>query len=59
MFAWACCHPGGTQGCRPVQGERNHDRALGFVQGRYGSSALALVVAISGIVATMPYIAFS
>ena len=28
-----------------------------FVQGRYGSSALALVVAISGIVATMPYIA--
>jgi solute:Na+ symporter, SSS family len=28
-----------------------------FVQGRYGSSALALVVAITGIVATMPYIA--
>ncbi|MGH3801830.1 MAG: monocarboxylate uptake permease MctP [Pseudonocardiaceae bacterium] len=28
-----------------------------FVQGRYSSSALALVVAISGIVATMPYIA--
>ncbi|MGH3976839.1 MAG: sodium:solute symporter, partial [Pseudonocardiaceae bacterium] len=28
-----------------------------FVQGRYGSSMLALMVAISGIVATMPYIA--
>jgi solute:Na+ symporter, SSS family len=28
-----------------------------YVQGRYGSSALALVVAITGIVATMPYIA--
>jgi SSS family solute:Na+ symporter len=28
-----------------------------FVQGRYGSPALALVVAITGIVATMPYIA--
>ncbi|HKR52341.1 MAG TPA: sodium:solute symporter [Pseudonocardiaceae bacterium] len=28
-----------------------------FVQGRYGSSGLALVVAITGIVATMPYIA--
>jgi SSS family solute:Na+ symporter len=28
-----------------------------FVQGRYGSSTLTLVVAITGIVATMPYIA--
>ncbi|MGH3900680.1 MAG: monocarboxylate uptake permease MctP [Pseudonocardiaceae bacterium] len=28
-----------------------------FVHGRYGSPALALVVAITGIVATMPYIA--
>src|ERR671917_1422499 len=28
-----------------------------FVQGRYGSSALALGVAITGVVATMPYIA--
>jgi SSS family solute:Na+ symporter len=28
-----------------------------FVRGRYGSSALALLVAITGIVATMPYIA--
>src|ERR671917_2859915 len=28
-----------------------------FVQGRYGSPALALVVAITGMVATMPYIA--
>ncbi|MGH4026548.1 MAG: monocarboxylate uptake permease MctP [Pseudonocardiaceae bacterium] len=28
-----------------------------FVQGRYGSSTLALLVAITGIVATMPYIA--
>ncbi|MGH3962309.1 MAG: monocarboxylate uptake permease MctP [Pseudonocardiaceae bacterium] len=28
-----------------------------FVQGRYGSPGLALVVAITGIVATMPYIA--
>jgi solute:Na+ symporter, SSS family len=28
-----------------------------FVRGRYGSSALALVVAITGLVATMPYIA--
>src|ERR1700754_3195967 len=27
-----------------------------FVRGRYGSSLLALVVAITGIVATMPYI---
>ncbi|TMC60940.1 MAG: sodium:solute symporter, partial [Chloroflexota bacterium] len=28
-----------------------------FVQGRFGSSTLALVVALTGIVATMPYIA--
>jgi solute:Na+ symporter, SSS family len=28
-----------------------------FVRGRYGSSVLALVVAITGLVATMPYIA--
>jgi SSS family solute:Na+ symporter len=28
-----------------------------FVQGRYGSDTLALVVAVTGIVATMPYIA--
>jgi len=28
-----------------------------FVRGRYGSSLLALVIAITGIVATMPYIA--
>ncbi|MDQ4102427.1 MAG: sodium:solute symporter [Actinomycetota bacterium] len=28
-----------------------------FVQGRYGSPTLALIVAITGIVATMPYIA--
>jgi len=28
-----------------------------FVQGRYGSSLLALLVAITGLVATMPYIA--
>lgn len=28
-----------------------------FVQGRYGSATLALLVAITGIVATMPYIA--
>src|SRR5690349_11854695 len=28
-----------------------------FVRGRYGSSALALLVAITGLVATMPYIA--
>jgi solute:Na+ symporter, SSS family len=28
-----------------------------FVQGRYGSSTLALLVAVTGIVATMPYIA--
>ena len=28
-----------------------------FVRGRYGSSALALIVAITGLVATMPYIA--
>ena len=28
-----------------------------FVQGRYGSSILALLVAVTGIVATMPYIA--
>ncbi|MGH3887257.1 MAG: monocarboxylate uptake permease MctP [Pseudonocardiaceae bacterium] len=28
-----------------------------FVQGRYGSPGLALVVAITGIIATMPYIA--
>jgi solute:Na+ symporter, SSS family len=31
--------------------------AADFVQGRYGSSTLALMIAISGIVATMPYIA--
>src|SRR3954453_2730221 len=28
-----------------------------FVRGRYGSSVLALIVAITGLVATMPYIA--
>ena len=28
-----------------------------FVRGRYGSSLLALLVAITGLVATMPYIA--
>ncbi|MGH3868175.1 MAG: monocarboxylate uptake permease MctP [Pseudonocardiaceae bacterium] len=28
-----------------------------FVQGRYGSSTLALLVAVTGIVATMPYLA--
>src|SRR5207248_2262096 len=31
--------------------------AADFVQARYGSSALALAIAVTGIVATMPYIA--
>lgn len=36
---------------------RNYVTAADFVAGRYGSPALALVVAVTGIVATMPYIA--
>lgn len=36
---------------------RGYVTAADFVRGRYGSSALALLVAITGIMATMPFIA--
>src|ERR1700675_3613355 len=35
----------------------HHVTVADFVQGRYGSKSLALAVAITGIIATMPYIA--
>src|SRR6187549_3066444 len=40
-----------------VSRSRGYVTPADFVRGRYGSSLLALVVAITGIVATMPYIA--
>jgi solute:Na+ symporter, SSS family len=42
---WSVCH------------EHGYATAADFVRGRYGSGLLALLVAITGIVATMPYIA--
>ncbi len=42
---WSVCH------------ERGYATAADFVRGRHGSAALALLVAITGIVATVPYIA--
>jgi len=42
---WSVCH------------EHGYATAADFVRGRHGSSILALLVAITGIVATMPYIA--
>ena len=42
---WSVCH------------ERGYATAADFVRGRHGSAALALLVAITGIVATIPYIA--
>ncbi|MDQ3788215.1 MAG: sodium:solute symporter [Actinomycetota bacterium] len=40
-----------------VSRARGYVTPADFVRGRYGSSLLALIVAITGIVATMPYIA--
>ncbi|WP_158879532.1 monocarboxylate uptake permease MctP [Amycolatopsis anabasis] len=40
-----------------VSRARGYVTPADFVRGRYGSSVLALLVAITGIVATMPYIA--
>jgi SSS family solute:Na+ symporter len=40
-----------------VSRARGYVTPADFVRGRYGSSLLALVVAVTGIVATMPYIA--
>jgi SSS family solute:Na+ symporter len=40
-----------------VAKKHNYITASDFVAGRYGSPALALAIAITGIVATMPYIA--
>jgi SSS family solute:Na+ symporter len=40
-----------------VSRRHGYATAADFVRGRYGSSLLALLVAITGIVATMPYIA--
>ena len=37
--------------------QHNYVTPADFVQGRFGSSTLALLVALTGIVATMPYIA--
>ncbi len=37
--------------------QHNYVTPADFVQGRFGSSTLALAVAVTGIVATMPYIA--
>jgi SSS family solute:Na+ symporter len=49
MFAaarmWSVCH------------EHGYATAAEFVRGRHGSALLALLVAITGVVATMPYIA--
>jgi SSS family solute:Na+ symporter len=49
MFAaarmWSVCH------------EHGYATAADFVRGRHGSAVLALLVAITGIVATLPYIA--
>jgi len=42
---WSVCH------------EKGYATAADFVRGRHGSPVLALLVAITGIVATMPYIA--
>jgi solute:Na+ symporter, SSS family len=42
---WSVCH------------ERGYATAAQFVRGRHGSAVLALLVAITGIVATIPYIA--
>jgi SSS family solute:Na+ symporter len=42
---WSACRQGG------------HLTAADFVQGRFGNSALALAVALTGLIATMPYIA--
>jgi SSS family solute:Na+ symporter len=42
---WSACRQGG------------HLTAADFVQGRFGNSALAVAVALTGIIATMPYIA--
>ncbi|MBO0834639.1 MAG: sodium:solute symporter, partial [Actinobacteria bacterium] len=42
---WSVCH------------ENGYATAADFVRGRHGSAILALLVAITGIVATMPYIA--
>jgi SSS family solute:Na+ symporter len=42
---WSVCH------------EHGYATAADFVRGRYGSAMLALLVAITGIVATIPYIA--
>ena len=40
-----------------VARKHNYITASDFVAGRYGSPALALAIAVTGIVATMPYIA--
>ncbi|MDE2626568.1 MAG: sodium:solute symporter [Burkholderiales bacterium] len=40
-----------------VARKHNYVTASDFVAGRYGSPALALAIAVTGIVATMPYIA--
>ncbi|NIH86378.1 monocarboxylate uptake permease MctP [Amycolatopsis granulosa] len=40
-----------------VSRSRGYVTPADFVRGRYGSSTLALLIAITGIVATMPYIA--
>lgn len=40
-----------------VARKHNYVTAADFVAGRYGSPALALAIAVTGIVATMPYIA--
>ncbi len=40
-----------------VAHKHNYVTASDFVAGRYGSPALALAIAVTGIVATMPYIA--
>jgi solute:Na+ symporter, SSS family len=42
---WSVCH------------EKGYATAADFVRGRHGSALLALLVAITGIVATLPYIA--
>ena len=51
---WCSCR---CCACGRCPAPRGYVTPADFVRGRYGSSLLALLVAITGIVATMPYIA--
>ena len=49
--------PGRRRGCGRSSHRHGYVTPADFVRGRFGSRSLALLVAITGIVATMPYIA--